>query len=110
MKNGLAKPKLRNVNVQRTIHQGEPVFIIQDGLRLTDAALVLPQALGPLAMLCDGEHTIWEMQAALETRYGLSLPQPVMENLIQQFDEALLLESEYFNKPNARFGRPLISG
>ena len=98
MKNGLIKPKLRNVNVQRTVHQGEPVFLLQDGLRLTDAALVLPQALGPLAMLCDGRHTIPEMKTALEAQYGLSLPQAVLENLLQQFDQALLLEGEHFYK------------
>ncbi len=94
----LRKPKLRNVNVQPTVYQGEPVFVIQDGLRLTEAAIVLPQALGPLALLCDGEHTLSEMQAKLEVRYGLRLAEPVMENLIQQFDQALLLEGDTFNQ------------
>ena len=92
----LQKPKLRNVNVQRTTHQGEPVFLIQDQLQLTDAAIVLPQQLGPLAALCDGRHTLPEMRAELELRYGLRLPAALMENLIGQFDEALLLESDNF--------------
>ncbi|GAB4433987.1 MAG: hypothetical protein Kow0031_15640 [Anaerolineae bacterium] len=97
-KNGLDKPKLRNVNVQRITHQGQPVFLIQDGLRLTESAIVLPQALGPVAMLCDGQHTLPQMQATLEARYGISLTRPMLEDMVKQFDEALLLESDYFNQ------------
>lgn len=96
-KNGLEKPKLRNVNVQRITHQGQPVFLIQDGLRLTEAAIVLPQSLGPLAMLCDGHHTLPQMQTTLETNFGIRLPNDVLTDLIRQFDEALLLESDHFH-------------
>ncbi len=90
------KPKLRNINIQQITYQGEPVFLMQDGLKLTESAILLPQLLGPLALLCDGHHTLPEIKAALEIRYGLRLPQDVVENLIQQFDQALLLENETF--------------
>jgi AmmeMemoRadiSam system protein B len=115
----LHRPKLRNVNVRQTIHQGEPVFLIQDGLQLTDSAIVLPQALGPFAMLCDGTRTLPEMQAALEMQFGLRLSQPVMEDLVEQFDQALLLESNRFLKTKSRavdqyrrkpFREPALSG
>jgi AmmeMemoRadiSam system protein B len=96
--NHLHKPELRNVNVQRIVYQGEPVFLIQDPLKLTDAAIVLPQALGPLALLCDGQHTVAEIRAALEVRYGLRLPQLVIENLLEQFDQALLLKTATFHE------------
>lgn len=92
------KPKLRNVSVQQLVHQGEPVFLIQDSLRLTDSIILLPQVLGPLAMLCDGQHTLSEIKAALEVHYGLKLPQSLIENLIRQFDQALLLESDAFRQ------------
>ena len=98
MANSTTKPKLRNVNVQRVTYEGEPVFLMQDTLRLTDAVIVLPQLLGPLAILCDGQHTIPEIKAALEARYGLRLPQTVIENLLQQFDQALLLENDTFQQ------------
>lgn len=90
------KPKLRNVNVQRLVYQGEPVFLIQDGLRLTNAVVLLPQVLGPLALLCDGNHTIPEIKAALEVRYGLPLPLDMVENLVSQFDQALLLDNQNY--------------
>ncbi|HXW00385.1 MAG TPA: AmmeMemoRadiSam system protein B [Anaerolineae bacterium] len=96
--NHLNKPKIRNVNVQRTTYQGEPVFLIQDRLKLTEAAIVLPQVLGPLVMLCDGEHSLPEITAALEIRFGLRLSQEIIESLLAQFDEALLLEGETFEQ------------
>ena len=96
--NHLNKPILRNVSVQRITYQGQPVFLIHDPLQLTEAAIVLPQALGPLALLCDGQHTIPEIRAALEVRFGLRLPQTVIEDLVKQFDQALLLESDTYQQ------------
>jgi AmmeMemoRadiSam system protein B len=98
----LDKPKLRNINVQHITYQGEPVFLLQDGLKLTDAAILLPQALGPLAVLCNGQHTLPEITAALEVRYGLRLPQELVENLLDQFDQALLLENATFYQARQR--------
>jgi AmmeMemoRadiSam system protein B len=94
----LMKPKLRNVNAQRVMYQGEPAFFVQDGLKLTDAAIVVPQVLGPLLLLCDGQHSIPEIQAALEFRFGLRLTQQLIEGFITQFDEALLLEGDTYNR------------
>ncbi len=96
--NHLPKPKLRNVNVQQMMYQGEPVFLIQDSLNLTDAAIVLPQPLGPLALLCDGQHTVPEIRAALIVQYGLSLPEAAIENLLDQFDQALLLDNDNYRQ------------
>ncbi len=96
--NGLYRPKLRPVSVQRTMYQGEPVFIMQDTLKLTEAVIALPQVLGPVAILCDGQHTISEIYAALQVQYGLNLPQESIEGLVRQFDEALLLEGETFDQ------------
>ena len=90
------KPKLRNVSVQRTIYQGQFVFLIQDPLKLAEAVILLPEILGPLALLCDGQHNVSEIKAALEIRYGLRLTTEIIESLLDQFDQALLLENETF--------------
>lgn len=100
--NHLQKPKIRNISVRRTYYQGEPVFLMQDSLRLTEAAIVLPQALGPLVLLCDGSHSLPEIRAALEVRYGLSLAPDLLKNLVEQFDQALLLEGKFFEQTNQR--------
>lgn len=94
----LDKPKIRNVTAQRTVYQGEPVFLLQDRLKLTEAAIVLPQVLGPLVVLCDGNNTLPEIKAALEIRYGLRLPQETLEGMLAQFDQALLLEGGTFER------------
>jgi AmmeMemoRadiSam system protein B len=71
-------------------------------LKLSEAAIVLPQVLGPLALLCDGEHTLPEIKTALEVRFGLRLSMDMIENLLDQFDQALLLESENFYQARQR--------
>lgn len=96
--NHLDKPKIGNINVQRTLYQGEPVFVIQDRFKLTEAAIVLPQVLGPLVLLCDGTNTLPEIKAALEIRYGLPLPEATIETMVAQFDQALLLEGGAFEQ------------
>ncbi len=114
-----SKPKLRNVNVQPFVYEGEPVFLIQDSLKLTNAVIVLPQVLGPLAMLCDGEQTLPEIKATLEAQYGLRVPQTMIENLLEQFDRALLLDNETFYQArqqaieeyrNSPFRQPAMAG
>ena len=45
----LTKPKLQHVNVQRTIYQGQPIFLINNSLKLTDTAIALPQTLGAVS-------------------------------------------------------------
>lgn len=100
--NHLQKPKIRNISVRRTYYQGEPVFLMQDNLHLTEAAIILPEALGPLVLLCDGSSTLSEIQAALEVRYGLRLTADVLQSLVNQFDQALLLEGETFEQANQR--------
>jgi AmmeMemoRadiSam system protein B len=96
MKN-LDRPKLRNINIQQVIYQGEPVFLLQDSLNLTEAAVLLPQGVA-VALLCDGQHTVPEIMTSLKVRYGMALSQEVIESLLQQFDRALLLENETFHQ------------
>ena len=90
----LTKPKLQDVRVQRTIYQGIPFFILQNSLRLTDMPILLHQALGPLAVLCDGQHTVPEIEAKLAIQYGLNLTRSEIDEWVTQFDKALILESD----------------
>ncbi|MDX1520044.1 MAG: AmmeMemoRadiSam system protein B [Anaerolineae bacterium] len=55
---------------------------------------MLPQGLGPLAMLCDGLHTLPEIETKLARQYGLNLSQSEIEDLLEQFDQALILEGD----------------
>ncbi|MDM8531228.1 AmmeMemoRadiSam system protein B [Anaerolineales bacterium HSG25] len=88
----LNKPKVMVGNVQRAVHEGMPVFILQDPLQINDAVILLPQALGPLVMLCDGQHTVPEIKQELKQNYGINLPNGTVDYLLSQLDEALMIE------------------
>jgi len=92
------RPKIRNINIQPTTHEGQPVFIMYDSLRLTEAMIALPQFLGPVVLLCDGQHTISEMDTLLKSEYGLDLPHGTIEQVLEQFETALLLEGGHFEQ------------
>ncbi len=88
----LYKPRLRYVNFHPMQHQGETYFVVQDSLKLIEGMVVLPQALGIVAMLCDGTRTLPEIEAILQTRYNVDAPPGLLEELINRLDQALLLE------------------
>ncbi|MDM8529333.1 AmmeMemoRadiSam system protein B [Anaerolineales bacterium HSG24] len=96
--NYLNKPKIIVGNVQRAIHEGMPIFILQDPLYLNESVILLPQVLGPLVMLCDGQHTIPDIKQELKQNYGISLPNGTIDHLLSQLDEALMLEGGKLNQ------------
>lgn len=115
----LTKPKIRLANFQRTVHNGQPVFLMHDSLGLTDAAILLPQALGPLVILCDGLNTVDDVRSRLAGQYGIELPNGTLNHLLQQFDEALLLEGGRFEEAKQKlittyrgleFRQPALAG
>ncbi|RME81764.1 MAG: AmmeMemoRadiSam system protein B [Caldilineae bacterium] len=87
-------PKLRPLDIKPTVHQGRPSLFLRDPLDLSDRYMILPQALGPALMLCDGEHDAAAIHAALTVRYGLRVDRDVIEQFIQALDESLFLENE----------------
>ena len=87
-------PKLRPLDIQQIMHEGRPSLLIQDPLNLSEQYLVLPQALGPALMLCDGEHDTQAITVALISDFGIRIEQAVVESLIEALDQALFLENE----------------
>ncbi len=92
----IMRPKLRHVETHPTMHHGRPALLLRDPLRLTDRVLIVPQALVPLLLLCDGTHDVDGIQAALAVRFGLPLSREQIEGFLQQLDEALMLENGRF--------------
>ena len=87
-------PKLRSLDIRPINHRGRPSLLVRDPLNLSDRYLILPQALGPALMLCDGEHEVREIEAALMVRWGVRLGQGVLDDLVRALDEALFLDNE----------------
>ncbi|HEY53608.1 MAG TPA: AmmeMemoRadiSam system protein B [Caldilineae bacterium] len=87
-------PKLRPLDIQQIMHEGRPSLLVQDPLNLSERYLVLPQALGPALMLCDGQHDTQAIAAALVGNFGIRIELDVVEALVEALDQALFLENE----------------
>jgi len=88
------KPQLRSLEVREIVHQGQQSILFQDPLGLAPGSVVVPAAWGPLLALCDGTRDLPELRAALAVRAGILMSQEALAGVIQQLDEALLLEGE----------------
>jgi AmmeMemoRadiSam system protein B len=98
-------PKLRPIEVRPFMDQGRPVFMLRDPLSLSDKVVILPQALGPLLALMDGSRDLAALHASLLVRVGLRVSPEIVQRVIDQLDEALLLESERFAQVYAEIVR-----
>lgn len=90
--------KLRPLNFEPVTHQGQPMWLVIDPLRLSDRQLLVPQALGALLALCDGTRTVTELQAQFSAHVGEAVDLAVIEEVLSQFDQAYLLENGRFHQ------------
>lgn len=90
----LSQPKVRPLISEWVQANGDLRLALRDPDELIEGTVFVSPALAPVLELCDGTHSLAAIQAALSIRYGLSLPTDTLESLIQQLDDALLLESE----------------
>ena len=67
---------------------------MQDPLNLSEQYLILPQALGPALMLCDGEHDAQAIAVAMVTDFGIRIELDMVESLVEALDQSLFLENE----------------
>ncbi|MDH7489294.1 MAG: AmmeMemoRadiSam system protein B [Anaerolineae bacterium] len=88
------RPKLRPIQPQWGQQDGRPVLVLRDPLALSGKVLAVPQPLAPLLALCDGTRDESALRAALEIRAGVRLSPDVLASILQQLDDALLLENE----------------
>ncbi len=89
-------PKLRLVDSRVINHEGQPLVVLLDPLRLSDQTICLPPPLILLLELCDGSRDEAGLRAALEVRAGIRLSAANVEQILSQLDEALLLENDRF--------------
>lgn len=90
----LAQPKVRPLISEWVQANGDLRLALRDPDELIEGTVFVSPALAPVLELCDGTHSLAAIEAALSVRFGLSLPTATLESLIQQLDDALLLESE----------------
>lgn len=90
------RPKLRQIQPQWIEQDGRPALLLRDPLGLSDRMLAVPQPLALLLALCDGTRDESALRAALEIRAGVRLSPSALSGILQQLDEAFLLDNERF--------------
>ncbi len=88
----LAQPKVRPLISEWVMANGDVRLALRDPDELIEGTVLVAAALAPVLELCDGEHSLTGIQAALSLRHGISLPMATLESLVGQLDSALLLE------------------
>jgi AmmeMemoRadiSam system protein B len=89
------KPQLRDLS-PRWIQRQDGVFLhLEDDLGLAKAAVQIPQNLTPILLLCDGTRTLPSINGGLLLQ-GISIGEERIYKLIEQLDDALLLENGKF--------------
>lgn len=95
-------PKLRAVDLRTTRQNGERCYLLRDLLGISGRMLLVPAPLGPALMLCDGSHSLAEIEAHLAEHFRLKLPADALPRLVAALDEALLLDNGRFQEARAR--------
>jgi len=87
-------PKLRPLDIRSFEDRGRPALLLRDPLALSDKVAVLPQVLVPLLALMDGSRDVSELHAALLVRAGMRISPEILQHVIDQLDDAMLLEND----------------
>jgi AmmeMemoRadiSam system protein B len=72
------------------------MLLLRDPLALSEKVAILPQALGPLLALLDGTRDVAGLHASLLVQVGMRIPPEIIQRVIDQLDDALLLENDRF--------------
>jgi len=86
------RPKLRPVEAVPLNADGERLICLRDPSGLSDKTVALPARAFFLAALCDGRHTLREIQAEYVRRFGELIYLENLQDFVRQLDEALFLE------------------
>ena len=86
-------PKLRLLEPQLVEYEGQRMIYLHDSLGIAEGGALIPQPLAPLLSLCDGTRDISGLRSGLLLRTGNTLPEHVIAQIVEQLDDALLLEN-----------------
>ena len=77
---------------------GQTSLCLQDPQNISDKALFLPPSLYFIVSLCDGQHSILDIQAVYMRRFGEILFTEKIQEILCQLEENLFLEGERFQE------------
>lgn len=93
MRRTLEVPRLRAVVPEWTEHQGRPMLLLRDHLRLAEHSLLVPPQLVPLLSLIDGTRDQAMIRSAYQGQTGQIITATELERLVGQLAALLLLDS-----------------
>jgi AmmeMemoRadiSam system protein B len=88
------KPRLRPLDIQPINYEGQQMWLLRDPLELSDMQLVLASPLAQVLVYCDGSRDVEEIRSALAQDLGIPVDFAIIEDTINQLNEACLLENE----------------
>jgi AmmeMemoRadiSam system protein B len=94
MGDGLDKPKLRPVNAIPVMQDGRELICVYDTTGVSPKQVLVNAQTFFILGRFDGEHTVDEIKLAYTRQFGELLLGDRIARLIEQLDEALLLESD----------------
>jgi len=89
-------PRMRSLDIFPAEVSGQKVVCLRDPLNLAGKILFIPFPTFFIISLFDGLHSVVDIQAEFMRRFGELLYREKIQELIDQLDEYLLLESERF--------------
>ena len=92
------RPKLRPLEVHRVEQDGQRYYLLRDAMGLGDGPAMIPEALGPLLALCDGDRDVDGIAAAFHLRTGVDLGSARVAQIIASLSKGLLLDDERFGE------------
>ncbi|MCA1961037.1 MAG: AmmeMemoRadiSam system protein B [Desulfomonile sp.] len=91
-------PKLRNLEPVRIVVDGSEAIALKDPLQLQDRMLCVRREALPILALLDGNHSLRDIQAELTQRTGRIVFSDDIRAIVDQLDEACLLEGDRFRE------------
>ncbi len=92
------KPILRQIDAIPSQWQGQPVFLLRDPVGLVEEILIIPQSLGFLLALMDGNHDLRDLQVEATKKLGTLVPLEEIQKIVKYLDEKGFLWSEKFEE------------
>jgi AmmeMemoRadiSam system protein B len=93
------RPKLRAVEaVVVPDRKGGRALLLRDTERIADGSIVIPAHLVPVVARFDGRRTTTEIAIEASRRGGPPIAESLVETLVEELDEAYMLESPRFAK------------
>ena len=86
-------PRLRPLDIVPVQQGGQPMILLRDPSGLSANAVMVSAGMLAVLRLLDGQQTLRGMQTALARQTGEFVTSRQLERIIEQLDEALLLES-----------------